>query len=91
MIKDGFQLEFRAEVIERIKNEPGKYLALTEDIPPKVEPQRSKSQVPAEKDAKKLIQTKVYEDEEESKGRNRHKNKKLLVKEIEQEPIVTQI
>ena len=55
MIKDGFQLEFRAEVIERIKNEPGKYLALTEDIPAKVEPQRSKSQVPAEKDGKKLI------------------------------------
>ena len=55
MIKDGFQLEFRAEVIEKIKNEPGKYLALTEETPSKAELQRSKSQAPAEKETKKII------------------------------------
>lgn len=90
MIKDGFQLEFRAEVIEKIKNEPGKYLALSEDSPLKAEPQRSKSQTPAEKDAKKLNQTKVFEDDEEQKGKHRHKNKKII-KEIEPEPIIVQV
>ena len=57
MLKDGLLLEFRSEMIDKIKNEPGKYLELAKNI----------NDEPAEniKEMKHLAGKRLKVDEEE--------------------------